>query len=273
VRVVGATVARVHPIERLRAVARARDVDQRVLAREAAMVLGALANDPLGLVTSCRRLLDRHPGAGALWWSCARLLDAADPRAEVRAVVTDLADDDGVLRPLSLDLPERSTVVVVPDVAGGSELVDRLAVRRGDLVPVEAADPALDLAAVVDAGAALGLDAADGPDAPGPGPARVGTAPGSGPTLVLVEAGAAGPDRFLAVSGTGEGIAAARARGLPVWLVVGPGSRLPGPLFDAAAARAPECEVIPTSATDRLVEARSAPCPCPPELLRPWSAG
>jgi hypothetical protein len=253
----------VHPIERLRAVARARNVDQRLLAREAAMVLGVLADDPFGLVTSCRRLLDRHPGAGALWWACARLLDAADPRAEARAVVRDLSDDDAVLRPLSLDLPEHSTVVVVPDAAGGSELVDRLAVRRDDLVPVEADDPAIDVAAVVEAGASLDPSLDPSPHDPGPG---------TGPTVVLVEAGAAGPDRFLAVAGTGEGIAAARARGLPVWLVVGTGSRLPGPLFDVAAARAPACEVVPASDTDRLVEARSVPSPCPPELMRPWSA-
>jgi hypothetical protein len=240
-------------------VARARNVDQRLLAREAAMVLGVLADDPFGLVTSCRRLLDRHSGAGALWWACARLLDAADPRAEARAIVRDLEDDEAVLRPLSLDLPEHSTVVVIPDAAGGSELVDRLAVRRDDLVPVEADDPAIDVAAVVEAGSSLD------PSLPDPDP-------GTGPTVVLVEAGAAGPDRFLAVSGTSEGIAAARARGLPVWLVVGTGSRLPAPLFDAAAARAPECEVVPASATDRLVEARSKPCPCPPELLRPWPA-
>jgi hypothetical protein len=249
----------VHPIERLRAVARARNVDQRLLAREAAMVLGVLADDPFGLVTSCRRLLDRHPGAGALWWACARLLDAADPRAEARAIVRDLEDDEAVLRPLSLDLPEHSTVVVVPDAAGGSELVDRLAVRRDDLVPVEADDPAIDVAAVVEAGSSLD------PSLPDPDP-------GTGPTVVLVEAGAAGPDRFLAVSGTSEGIAAARARGLPVWLVVGTGSRLPAPLFHAAAARAPGCEVVPASATDRLVEARSMPCPCPPELLRSWGS-
>ncbi|HEY8527783.1 MAG TPA: hypothetical protein VIL48_22645 [Acidimicrobiales bacterium] len=295
-----------HPIERLRAVARARDVDQRVLAREAAMVLGALADDPLGLVTSCRRLLDRHPGAGVLWWACARLLDSATPRAEARKVVADLADEDAALRSLSLDLPEHSTVAVVPDAAGGSELADRLAVRRRDLVPVEAADPALDLAAVIDAGATLGAEAAgagDGagrgagpPERPGPsgrqpggtdardaetggldagletgpGEAEAGgrPVPGTGPTIVVVEAGAAGPDRFLAVAGAGEGIATARDRRLPVWLVVGPGARLPGPLFEAAAARAPDCEVLPVSVTDRLVEPRSVPCPCPPELLR-----
>jgi hypothetical protein len=254
----------VHPIERLRAVARARDVDQRLLAREAAMVLGVLADDPFGLVTSCRRLLDRHPGAGALWWACARLLDAADPRSEARAVVRELDDDEAVLRPLSLDLPERSTVVVVPDAAGGSELVDRLALRRDDLIPVEAADPPIDVAAVLEAGAALdpSLDPSLDPTSPD----------ASGAAVVLVEAGAAGPDRFLAVAGTAEGIGSARAQGLPVWLVVGAGSRLPAPLFDIAAARAPGCEVVPASATDRLVEARTATCPCPPELLRPWSA-
>jgi hypothetical protein len=261
----------VHPIERLRAVARARNVDQRLLAREAAMVLGVLADDPFGLVTSCRRLLDRHPGAGALWWACARLLDAADPRVEARAIVRDLDDDEAVLRPLGLDLPEHSTVVVVPDAAGGSELVDRLAVRRDDLVPVEADDPAIDVAAVVEAGASLDAGPPLGAGAP-LDPATLDPDPGTGPAIVLVEAGAAGPDRFLAVSGTSEGITAARARGLPVWLVVGVGSRLPAPLFDAAAARAPEAEVVPASATDRLVEARPIPCPCPPELLRPWPA-
>jgi hypothetical protein len=269
----------VHPIERLRAVARARNVDQRLLAREAAMVLGVLAHDPFGLVTSCRRLLDRHPGAGALWWACARLLDAADPRAEARAIVRDLEDDEAVLRTLSLDLPEHSTVVVVPDAAGGSELVDRLAVRRDDLVPVEADDPAIDVAAVVEAGASLDPTSPDPTsldptvlDPSSPDSSSFDPDPGTGPTVVLVEAGAAGPDRFLAVAGTSEGIAAARARGLPVWLVVGTGSRLPAPLFDAAAARAPEAEVVPAAATDRLVEARSLPCPCPPELLRPWSS-
>jgi hypothetical protein len=281
----------VHPIERLRAVARARDVDQRLLAREAAMVLGVLADDPFGLLTSCRRLLDRHPGAGTLWWACARLLDAGDPRAEARAVARDLGEDDAVLRTLGLDLPEHATVVVVPDAAGGSELVDRLAVRRDDLVPVQADDPALDVAAVVEAGASLDHDHAPAPDPFGGDPSRstaadqrgsrgrrdpldvppVGT-PGLGPTVVLVEAGGAGPDRFLGVPGTADGIAAAKARGLPVWLVVGTGARLPAALFDAAAARALGCETVPTSATARLVEPRTIPCPCPPELLRPWPA-
>ena len=69
-----------HPIERLRAVARARDLDQTLLASEAASVLGSLAFDPMSLLTSCRRLIDRHPAAGALWWACARLLAADDAR-------------------------------------------------------------------------------------------------------------------------------------------------------------------------------------------------
>jgi hypothetical protein len=257
----------VHPIERLRAVARAQGVDQRLLAGEAAVVLGTLADDPLGLVTSCRRLLDRQPGAGALWWACARLLDAADARAEARAIRHDL-DDDALLHTLALDLPERASVVVIPDPVGGSALVDGLASRRDDLVPVEAADPAIDVAAVIEAGAGLG-DLTGG--APGElvdvDVSRGSGVPGTGPTLVVVEAGAAGPSGFLTVAGAAEGVAAARSAGVPVWAVVGVGVRLPGPLFGAAARRAATCEVLPGGAVERVVEPRSLPCPCPAELL------
>jgi len=134
----------VHPIERLRAVARAQGVDQRLLAREAATTLGVLADEPLGLVPSCRRLLDRHPGAGVLWWACARLLDAADLRSEARAVGRDLSDDP-VVEALALDVPEGATVIVVPDPNGGSRLADTLSGARPDLVTIEADDPAWDV--------------------------------------------------------------------------------------------------------------------------------
>ena len=67
-----------HPIERLRYVARAGAVDQGELVREAASALSGLSDDPGGLIMSCRRLLVRHPTAGALWHLCARLLTAGD---------------------------------------------------------------------------------------------------------------------------------------------------------------------------------------------------
>ncbi|HEX6424650.1 MAG TPA: hypothetical protein VFZ79_14305 [Acidimicrobiales bacterium] len=235
-----------HPIERLRAVARAREVDQALLAREAAGVLGSFAGDLPGLVTSCRRLLDRHPTAGALWWTCSRLLAAGDVRAEARAIGHDLRDEPATIA-LSLDLPGEAVVAVLPDPAGGSELAGELNAWRDDLVVAH-----------------------------GPGALR---APRDEPRVLLVEAGAAGPDGFVAAEGTADEIAAARDAGVAVWLVVDVGRRLPRVLFEALVARAqapgaapgaaaPPIEIVPTTVAERVVEPRRVDCPVAPELLR-----
>jgi hypothetical protein len=244
----------VHPIERLRAVARAQGVDQRLLAREAAATLGVLADEPFGLVMSCRRLLERHPGAGTLWWACARLLDTADARLEARAIGRALADDV-IVRTLALDLPERACVVVVPDPTGGSVLAEHLADRRDDLVVVEADFPAFDVPAALDAA--------------GPPSHRPAT-PGTGPTVVLVEAGAAGPAAFLTLEGTTEAIGPKGDRTAPVWLALGTGRRLPASLFAAVQRRVDEVETVAQALVDRVIEPRPEPCPAPPELLRQW---
>jgi hypothetical protein len=232
----------VHPIERLRAVARARDVEQTLLASEAASVLGSLAFDPMSLLTSCRRLIDRHPAAGALWWACARLLAADDARAEARRIALDL-DDDPARIDLSLELPDGAVVTVVPDAAGGSDLAGDLAGMRDDLDVV----------------------------------AFDGGAPASGPPdgILLVETGAAGPHRFLGAAGSGEAMAEVRQTGAAVWLLVAVGRRLPGRLFDALVTRAgtPAGEVLPIDGVDRIVEPRQVSCPCPPELLRQPGGG
>ena len=47
-----------HPIERLRYVARSSGAPQAVLVRETASALGSLAFDPAGLVTACRDAKD-----------------------------------------------------------------------------------------------------------------------------------------------------------------------------------------------------------------------
>lgn len=237
-----------HPIERLRAVARAREVDQGLLAREAAAVLGTFAGDPAGLVTSCRRLIDRHPTAGALWWACARLLAAGDVRDEARAIGDDLTDEPAATT-LSLDLPDGAIVAVVPDAAGGSELSFGLNAWRDDVVVAH------------DPGALH--------------------APRDEPRVLLVEAGAAGPDRFVAPEGTGDEVAAARDAGVAVWLVVDVGRRLPPALFTALVERAsharpggapPAVEIVAVDAADRVIEPHRVDCPVPPELLRPPGA-
>ena len=82
--------------------------------------------------------------------------------------------------------------------------------------------------------------------------------------------------------GTAEEIAAAREAGVPVWLVVDVGRRLPARLFDALVGRAEAAagpgaapghrreavEVVPTGVAERVVEPRRVDCPVPPELLR-----
>jgi hypothetical protein len=107
-------------------------------------------------------------------------------------------------------------------------------------------------------------------EAGGAGPAR-----GAADRILLVETGAAGPDRFLGAAGTGEAMAEAREAGAAVWLLVAVGRRLPGPLFDALATRAGAAagEVLPIDGIDRIVEPRQVPCPCPPELLRQPGGG
>ncbi len=60
-----------HPIERLRYVARASGGDQRMLVRETAGALRGLGFDPAGLVVACRRIVERHPNSGPMWWLCA----------------------------------------------------------------------------------------------------------------------------------------------------------------------------------------------------------
>jgi len=101
-----------HPIERLRYVARVGGVDQGELVREAASALSGLGDDPGGLIMSCRRLLDRHPTAGALWFLCARMLTAADARAEAWFATEEL-EQDPTPSHLARLLPDEARVTVV----------------------------------------------------------------------------------------------------------------------------------------------------------------
>jgi hypothetical protein len=84
----------VHPIERLRYVARAGWGAPDVLAAEAAWALSDLAiREGPAVLPACRRLLDRHPGCGPMWWVAARILTAGDPVAEGEACADALECD------------------------------------------------------------------------------------------------------------------------------------------------------------------------------------
>jgi hypothetical protein len=84
----------VHPIERLRYVARAGWGAPDVLAAEAAWALSDLAlREGPAVLPACRRLLDRHPGCGPMWWVAARILTAGDQVAEGEACADALECD------------------------------------------------------------------------------------------------------------------------------------------------------------------------------------
>ncbi len=263
-----------HPIERLRYVARASGADPALLAQETAAALAALADEPGALVPSCRRLVDRHPTNGPLWSLVARVLTSAEPVKEARRVVAEL-DADPTAGILAAELPEDATVVLIgwPDVAATAVR------RRGDIetLIVESGGEGGQLAhrlasgdneavAVPDAGMAAATVVAD---------------------LVLLEALAGGPSGILAAAGSHACAAVARLRGVPVWAVAGSGRVLPARLWEAMLGRLDDrgdepwdraAELVPAALLDAVVDPAGfeaglagldrASCPVAPELLR-----
>ena len=262
-----------HPIERLRYVARAGGVDHGALAEETARALAGFVDDPSGLVTACRRIVDRHPTSGPMWWLAARVLATNDPRAEAFRCVSTLQDDPTPAA-LAYELPDDVTVTVV----GWPEQVGAALVRRGDIRSL-----------VVDslgegAGLVRRLEHADSQADEVP-PANVAGAV-RWSDLVLLEASAVGPGAFVGVAGSHAAAAVARDATAQVWLVVGEGRLLPERLWDSVVDRLDQAgepweldeEVVPLGLVDRVVgpkgleslEAmlRRTDTPVVPELLK-----
>lgn len=82
-----------HPIEHLRYLARAGYADAPELVAETASALRGLGLDHANLVLTCRRIVERHPTCGPLWWLCAELLTALEPRDTLRRCVDDVRGD------------------------------------------------------------------------------------------------------------------------------------------------------------------------------------
>src|SRR5947209_11178324 len=179
-----------HPMERLRYVARANGVDPSMLVRETAGALAAVAaEDPVGLVPGCRRLIERHVTTGPLWWLVARVLTASDPVAAAW-LAADEIDGDATSDAVAHCLPDDSTVTIV---GWPSQTVEGLR-RRGD-VEVLVVESGGEGHAVV-----RRLEGAGGSvvDVLEPGLA----AAVSVSDLVVIEALAAGPDYLVATMGS-----------------------------------------------------------------------
>ena len=213
-----------HPIERLRYVARASGADQALLVRETAQALAAFHDDPAGLVAACRRIVDRHPTSAPLWWLCARVLTSPDGQREAWRAVDEIAGDCTASE-LGLALPQDATACVI----GWPEVVGEALPRRGD-VEVLAVDALGEGSGLVRRLVHSGLDAVDVPTA------GLGAAV-SAADVVLLEAVAVGSVGFVGVSGSLAAATVARHHGVPVWLVAGVGRMLPARMWEALAAR------------------------------------
>lgn len=262
-----------HPIERLRYVARAHGAPRQVLVRESATALGAFRDDPAGMVAACRRIIDRQLTCAPLWWLCARMLCSPEAMAEGRRAVEEM-DDDPTARLLAGAIPDDATVVVV---GWPAQAVAALR-RRGDL-EVLVVDTAGEAFEAADQLASIDVEAMAVP-------ARGAAAAVGLADLVLIDALAVGPTSTLVPSGSLATAAVARRSEVPVWLVGGAGHLMPGSMFDAMVRRwsdgadpleATE-EVMPLDLVDRLAGVAGVvtvdeglvhtDCPVAPELFR-----
>ena len=263
----------VHPIEHLRYVARASGGDASSLVREAAIALASLRVDPANLVIACRRIVERHPELGPVWWLCSRLLTSHDPSV-LAWELADEIDADPTDRQIARALPDEAVVVTIgwPDV-GGAALM-----RRGD-VSVLCADSRYQASSFLQR-----LERFEITCDPVPGESLARAAAAA--DLVLIEAVAASPQRVLAPVGSHVVAAVAASVGTPVWLATGVGRRLPIQYVDAIAERVIagsvvwelELDDVPVElithvgsidgVSDELADALAPDCPFAPELLR-----
>ena len=265
-------VAVVHPIERLRYLARSSGGDPRVMVSETASALRGMGVDPAGLVVACRRIVERHPTSGPLWWLCAHMLTAADPYSTARRLAGEI-DGDVTPEVLVDSLPTDITVCVV----GWPDLVGEAILRRGDIrvLAIDADDQGgsffrrleradVEAEVIEPGGVAAAVLAAD---------------------LVLIEVLAASSSEIIAARGSRAAASVAYCSEVPVWAVAGVGRCLPEAGFlslvdrlgDVRAPWLAEADVMPLALFSHLstvggvvaVEEASlrAECPLAHELL------
>ncbi len=262
-----------HPIEHLRYVARTGgDVPQSLLTREAAYGLADLSYTPGELVMACRKLLQRHGVAGAMWTLAARVCVASDPHQAAMELVQQMKSDPTAghvakaLRNLgpsktktsmaktsidktgtvktsmaktSTDKTSTACLLGWPDLAADRlHECSNLEVRVLDAYG-EGAGLARRLLSSAGAASGNGSTTDSGSDGTFSG-LRTVEVPLTGMSqaiatsdVVLIEAAAAGPDAIVAATGSYAAAAVARSFGVDVWAVIGVGRALPAEMFEA----------------------------------------
>jgi len=264
----------VHPIERLRFVARASGVSGQLLATETAEALASFLGDPAGLQIACQRILSRQPTSGALVWLAAQVLAAPDGRKALSQSVDQL-EDDGTDAALRYALPDDACLVVAgwPDAFSG-------ALRgRHDLRIFIVGDDSY-----IDRRVDQLIDADYNADVVGW--SGVGQVVAQA-THVLIGATAVGPTNLITEHGALSAMASAAHWNVPVWCTAPVGSSLPERMYEGLTRRWHEStsddrwdrdhEEVPvelvtafvTPAGLHEVGARALPTSCPivPELF------
>ncbi len=247
--------------------------DASSLVREAAMALGTLRADPANLVIASRRIVERHPELGPVWWLCARLLTSDNP-SELAWELADEIDDDAAERQIALALPDEATVLTIgwPEIGGAALL------RRGD-IRVLCADSRHQASSFMQRLERFEVEC-------DPIPSESLARAAASADLVVVEAVAASTQRVLAPIGSHVLAAVARSVATPVWLAAGIGRRLPVQYVDAIADRVMaassvwelEVDDVPVGlithvgsadgVSDDVSASLRPDCPFAPELLR-----
>jgi hypothetical protein len=262
-----------HPIEHLRHVARSRPIDETELVREAAVALGSMRARGPDLVVACRRIVERHPQVGPLWWLCSRLLTSDRP-SDLAWEIADEIDADRTASVLAGALADDITVLTIgwPAVSGAG------LTGRGD-VRVLCADSRHEASAFLRQLERAGVEC-------DPVPAESLARAIAASDVVLLDGVAASQRRILAPIGSHVVAAVAASVGVPVWCTLGLGRRLPVEYVDAIAemivdAADPfdlDVDDLPIQLVSRVVTAAGlatdvanalrAECALAPELLR-----
>ena len=259
-----------HPIEHLRYIARAHGADPAALVEETAHALGSLYVDPAGVVVSCRRIVERHPFTGPLWWLCANVVASQDAHERVWELA-DEARTDRTPRHFAEALPDDADIVTV----GAPSQVAPALGRRGD-VRVLALD--VQHTATMFVRQLERRDIEYEPIDAGAAGAAVRTAGANG-GIVAIEALAADADRIIAPIGSSTIAGLGAAFGVPVWLIAGLGRSLPSMFVDAmvneidrhletSLAWDLDVEVLPTSLVTDVIRP-SGRVPMGPPALQP----
>jgi len=237
-----------HPMERLRYVARAGGADPALIVAETIEALERLQPGPGELVSVCRNLVERHVTCGPLWWLGARLLGESGTIHVAWELAEEVAADPTADH-LAVALTDQATVLTV----GHPSLVTPALTRCGDLtvLAVEAGNATNALVRTLDRHDVSCHVV----------PAEAMLAAVSAADVVVIEAEACTAESAVIAVGSQLAAVAAQRSRTPVWLVAGRGRRLPeafvtaisGVLGGQALPWEGEFDVMPVGLATRVV--------------------